>query len=104
MASDWKGRVSVEEDDSFANITDAKNAGKLMSAADLIPIPPMLIGNVAWVHIFSSKDKFSIFSTVVLMILSYSAKRSPQIQDGIVLRRYVSFGMEKQFFRRKRAE
>lgn len=80
---------------------ELKNAGRQMSVIFLIPIPPFAIGSVVWIHWLSSKVILKIDWRHCFRQSSICNVRSGYFQNAQVRTMYVSFGMNKQFFRRQ---
>jgi hypothetical protein len=81
---------------------EAKKAGIERSRALRIPNPPLETGRDAWAQVSSLMQTLLIFSRADRISRSKSFNNCGIFQEGEHRRRYVSFGIEKQFFKRKR--
>ena len=83
--------------------TDERYAGSETSEAVLIPRPPIRTGKEHCSQLGSSIPTFKMLIKATLKALSYFFKISVFLKQGLVLKKYVSFGKEKACLSRKRA-
>ena len=68
-----------------------------ISAAGRRPNPPLATGRVAWLQLSSGSWMLRILTRASLMMVSYLFKMSDFKKQGDDLRKYVTFGIAKQF-------
>ena len=82
---------------------DDRKHGRDRSAAERRPSPACLLGRDACDQFSSAKDILHIFSTLVFMTVSNTSSCSFQLKHGALRSRYMSLGIERQFFNMKNA-
>jgi len=82
---------------------DDRKHGRDRFAAERRPRPPCQIGMDACDQLSLSKDTLLIFSVFILIAVSNASSSSLHLKHGALLNRYVSLGIERQFFKKKNA-
>jgi len=82
---------------------DDRKHGRDRSAAERRPRPPCRIGRDACDQLSFPKVTLLIFSVFILIAVSNASSSSLHMKHGALRNRYVSLGIERQFFMMKNA-
>jgi len=82
---------------------DDRKHGRDRSAAERRPRPPCWIGRDACDQLSFPKVTLHIFSVFILIAVSNASSSSLHLKHGALHNRYVSLGIERQFFKIKNA-
>jgi len=82
---------------------DDRKHGRDRSAAERRPRPPCRIGRVACDQLSFPEVTLLIFSVFIFIAVSNASSSSLHLKHGALRSRYVSLGIERQFFKMKNA-
>jgi len=82
---------------------DDRKHGRDRSTAERRPRPPCQIGRDACDQLSFPKVMLHIFSVFILIAVSNASSSPLHLNHGALLNRYVSLGIERQFFKIKNA-
>ena len=108
VTAPWNNTISGSRSSSalirsWQDIDEQIYADEAISVGDCNPKPPSFTGRVVRAHAWSVIVTFVILSNVSRIICVSSANLWPHLNAGDVRRRYINFGMAKQFFIRENA-